>query len=125
MIEHIPSTEQHSPTILSHLLKNCKRLRRSIKWNPFSPYRAVGLCFALQSLCGRQWHTDHLHSLFETWPEWSGDLWYPVPSNQPNVHPSALFYREQGNMWKGEYGKARMRLLEHCISELEKQLKEA
>lgn len=61
-----------------------------------------------------------LESLFQKWPEFSGCVTFPVPHPaHPEITPHDA-YMETTNLWVGEYGEARMRLLDFCIEELEK-----
>lgn len=55
-----------------------------------------------------------LKLLFNYWPEFSGDNRYPVP--HPTMSPSEAF-ASAGNKWAGEYGEARLRLLDFLIEE--------
>lgn len=59
-------------------------------------------------------------ALFCKWPEYTGCIDYPVPSQHDDVSAEAAFdYAfDTGRMWSGDYGAARMRLLEFCIKEL-------
>lgn len=56
---------------------------------------------------------------FESWPEYSGSPAYPVAMEGWRMPSSAYWSREHHNKWEGEYGAARRRLLDHCITELE------
>lgn len=58
-----------------------------------------------------------LFELFEKWPEFSGSIDYPVP--HPTLNPIDA-YNGFADLWIGEYGEARKRLLDFCITELEK-----
>lgn len=60
-------------------------------------------------------HEDIIFVLFLHWPEYSGERKFPVP--HPTKSPEEGFYTTQ-DMWSGEYGQARFRLLEFMISEL-------
>ena len=63
--------------------------------------------------------SSELRTLFETWPKYSGDVDYPVPSPSKDWS-AAKQYGMVADMWAGEYGELRLELLNHCISELEK-----
>ena len=102
---------------LKQLLKVLKRLKRSIVWNPWSPYRHHGICHVVN-----KYATINVRSLFTTWPESSGNPIYPVPSYDSDDDPTGA-YDEACNKWIGEYGAARMRLLNHCIREVEEMIK--
>lgn len=60
---------------------------------------------------------DPLMMLFQKWPEFSGYISFPVPHPEMDSHDA---YMNKPNLWIGEYGEARMRLLDFCIGELEK-----
>ena len=60
-----------------------------------------------------------LHALFRTWPKYSGDPDYPVPSANKDWSAQEQYGRVM-DMWEGAYGELRIELLDHCISELEK-----
>lgn len=62
---------------------------------------------------------SYLFTLFKKWPEFSGELMFPVPSR------SVLEPQEQyrycytyGRLWFGEYGAARRRLAAFLAKEL-------
>ena len=79
--------------------------------------------------------------LFRSWPEFSGNCWYPVPGigvayeygeddDGDEYELSGSEYAEvdaeetfdsTGNMWEGEYGRSRRRLLSFLIDELTKE----
>jgi hypothetical protein len=66
-----------------------------------------------------------LDAIFKKWPEFSGDVMYPVKSLTQMHFPSfaGAFSAERkfGNtrdMYSGSYGRARIRLLKFMISEL-------
>ena len=61
--------------------------------------------------------SDDLAELFEKWPEFTGDSLFPVPHPQYTPHDA---YMKTHDLWIGEYGEARKRLLDFCIAELEK-----
>lgn len=61
-----------------------------------------------------------LHNLFLEWPEYSGNMGYPVASPLPAASCVTAFgYLE---LWTGEYGSARIRLLNFCIRKLESEV---
>lgn len=59
---------------------------------------------------------DWLPEAFETWPEFSGNLGYPVkfPTLEGTVTPF-VGYHDTPDKWVYEYGAARLRLLDHLI----------
>jgi len=67
---------------------------------------------------GWYYSEDLLHELFETWPKFSGDIEYPVPSDLEDESPRNA-YDMRANLWVGAYGDLRKELLDHCINELE------
>lgn len=62
-------------------------------------------------------HWDVIFDLFSRWPEFSGNLRFPVP--HPTESPQDGFFSTSWNMWLGEYGEARFRLLRFMIETLE------
>lgn len=61
---------------------------------------------------------DALEVAFQTWPEFSGYLGFPVPSTTPGMSArSAYMIAEDTDMWNADhpYGAARLRLLQHLI----------
>lgn len=50
---------------------------------------------------------------FRTWPEYSGWALYPVSTSDERT-PHRQFW-DTSSYWTGEYGSARMRLLNHLI----------
>lgn len=90
------------------------------------PYRGI---------CSSVWRTvpfDHPHkmevsqlldNLFQRWPEFSGNVGYPVP--HPTLAASSAYMMgtyglNDVSMWRGEYGESRRRLLNWMIDELSK-----
>lgn len=55
--------------------------------------------------------------LAKYWPEYSGNAEYPVPVHFPAQTPKESFSASSklGDMWTGEYGQARRRLLDFAI----------
>lgn len=62
---------------------------------------------------------SELRTLFKTWPKYSGHPGYPVPSTD-NEFSADKAYGIAVDMWAGTYGELRIKLLNHCISELER-----
>lgn len=63
---------------------------------------------------------DHaLGLLFKRWPDGTKCPGYPVPSCQEGVWEGDAYYRacESRAIWKGEYGKRRIALLDWLIEE--------
>lgn len=57
------------------------------------------------------------------WPEFSGDVEYPVQCDMYEVDGQRIGYTES-DLWVGEYGAARRRLAGFIADELEKELQE-
>lgn len=91
-------------------------------------------CFGLV----RVW-SELRDELFLSWPEFSGNIWYPVPgigvacsydedeecelsaSEYSSVDAEVTFDAMSGSMWEGEYGESRIRLLSYMIDQLTKE----
>jgi hypothetical protein len=58
-----------------------------------------------------------MNNLFISWPEYSGEPSYPVPHD--TMEPEEA-YLEISDIWEGEYGDSRKRLLAFLIAELQK-----
>ncbi len=59
-----------------------------------------------------------MDQLFASWPEFSGNIECPVPS--PSVELTARrAYHQATHKWVGEYGAARIRLLDWMIEQLQ------
>lgn len=90
-----------------------------------------GLCERIKACSG-----DHeeriaiqnaLRQCFRMWPEYSGDLVYPVPSPdgyEDDEYAAECAY-DQLDLWTGPYGEARMRLLDFIIQTLSEELHNA
>ncbi len=86
---------------------------------PDFPYE-FGICFAvsMNDPSVKLELTLFLRHVLPKWSEWSGEFSYPVPST--NVYMSALeAFQQYDDLWVGEYGEARMRLLDFLIEESE------
>lgn len=94
------------------------------------PVAEIGICTSVSRwLSERGLSTtlcdNLLDWLFSQWPEFSGDANYPVCTWKPTnvgADPTTFIARRQYNMaatdrsmWLGEYGRARMRLLDFLI----------
>lgn len=63
-----------------------------------------------------------LDSLFLRWPEFSGNIKYPVPHPTMaavDAYMMGVYGLNGVSMWHGKYGESRRRLLNWMISELE------
>lgn len=80
---------------------------------------AHGICHAIEHHAGVKALNEN-YALMTGWPEFSGDEAYPVPSYTPGHNPAKAYWAaSSGDKWAGEYGAARLRLLDWCITELE------
>lgn len=92
------------------------------------PILHSGICAnAMQRIQAKQGYRSaavrELQLLFRAWPEFSGDIDYPVPSPFANRSPEQAYDHAGLRPWgNGVYGKARRRLLEFCIATLESEL---
>lgn len=59
---------------------------------------------------------DLMRELFRSWPKYSGDSGYPIPS--PHGGSPSKAYYSATNFWSGEYGDLRKDLLVHCLNKL-------
>lgn len=82
------------------------------------PKPNYGICANLEQLTGSYaksyaWVPEQTHD----WPEFSGDLMYPVPSPTPGVSPEKAYHEAatEKTVWTGPYGEARLRLLDYLI----------
>jgi len=57
--------------------------------------------------------------IVKSWPKFSGNTIYPVPSTLPHQHPAKAF-GFTSDMWNGAYGELRKELLQHIINELKR-----
>lgn len=60
-----------------------------------------------------------LEEHFPLWPEYSGDLGYPVPAPDRSSPASYYSWARSRDMWSGPYGDARRRLLDFLIQRFE------
>ncbi len=100
------------------------------------PDRTVGICENLENVLPPgslelQPLLNLLRDLCKLWPEWSGDILYPVPSAQPyagrlsRTAPSRAYTEalHDGRLWDegAPYGHSRWLLLGWLINELDKR----
>jgi len=57
--------------------------------------------------------------IVESWPKFSGNSIYPIPSLISQQRPSQAF-NCASDMWDGAYGELRKELLQHAINELKR-----
>lgn len=83
--------------------------------------RVAGICQVVRDEASyiKQQMAEALLDAFNTWPEFSRDPIFPVP--HADMKASDAFY-EIEDVWEGQYGAARRRLLDHCIAAIERQL---
>lgn len=67
--------------------------------------------------------SQYVKELFISWPEYSGNIMFPVPSPQGRS-PSAEFALNHDNLWTGEYGASRRRLLDYMIQSVQNDIAE-
>lgn len=88
-----------------------------------------GLCFAVAHVLGidievdESEYDDLLLGSMSTWPKSSGSINFPVPGTNGKGYVANYidFRRSKENMWdpKTEYGRLRLELLDHCITQLQ------
>lgn len=87
---------------------------RSEDHGPVEDINAI--CYNIELLLADEFDEDEfediIHPLFKQWPEFSGEIYYPVPGGM-----DAYDY-VQHSYWVGNYGAARIRLLNFLISKL-------
>jgi hypothetical protein len=104
--------------ILLECLLKVKRQKKERSW---------GICYSvltaakLDQVSGINHLVDKLDALFETWPKFSGDSEFPVPSPLISIPDKEEAYIRLPK-WTGRYGRLRIQLLNHCIRELKKEL---
>jgi len=80
-------------------------------------YEDMGICGNIRNIAyAARYNTVGLDALFweafSAWPEFSGDVNYPVP----HIDGANAAYWHNWDLWSGEYGAARMRLLNFVYS---------
>lgn len=75
----------------------------------------LGLCSAVAAATSYNCCTDVLYPYFKTWPYFSGEVHFPVGNGSDD-------YYERVNLWTGDIGELRLNLLDHLISEVEKEV---
>lgn len=78
--------------------------------------RGAGVCCVMRGYDQRAW----MRRAFLDWPEYSGYMAFPVPHPRFPSDP-AEGYRRTRDKWVGDYGDARMRLLDFLIARAEEQ----
>lgn len=64
-------------------------------------------------------YDERLAELASSWPGHSGDPKYPVPHAEMSPYDA---YCDTRNLWEGEYGASRVRLLDHLIGRLRMEM---
>lgn len=103
---------------MTDLLTALKQLREN------GPYNLdVGICTQLDlygsySLRERR----RFRASIKTWPHYSGDHSFPVPSPDRSIAAIDAYFDESNDLWDRdtEYGRLRWDLLDHIIKELSK-----
>lgn len=103
---------------MNDLLTALKQLREN------GPYdHSTGICYQfdstdLYSAEELQQYTDS----FKTWPHYSGDEGFPVPSPDKSIEAIDAYFDNKGDLWDRdtEYGRLRWDLLDHIIAEISK-----
>jgi hypothetical protein len=78
-----------------------------------------GLCFFLEHLSPSGF-VRLLRESYQSWPHYSGNHTYPVPSPEEAWTPKAMYWATH-NKWEGEYGDLRRDLCRHFADYLENQ----
>lgn len=89
------------------------------------PKGRYGLC---KTLCLGDLEPELLHDIFSSWGHFTGDMTYPVPDPALPaggvVEDARQAYADAVDMYEGEYGVLRIKLLDHLIAYLEGYLKD-
>lgn len=103
---------------MTDLLTALKQLRENGPHN-----RSAGICsqfdmFGLYSSEERRQFRDS----FKTWPHYSGDISFPVPSPDKSIEAIDAYFDNQDDLWDHgtDYGRLRWDLLDHIIKEMSK-----
>lgn len=103
---------------MTDLLTALKQLRENGPKN-----RDVGICsqFDLYGFYSSE-ERRQLRASFKTWPHYSGDIDFPVPSPDKYMEAVDVYFDEGNDLWDrdAEYGRLRWDLLDHIIKELSK-----
>lgn len=78
----------------------------------------IGLCTYLSGWLPM----NTVYQLFKSWPEYSGNPVFPVPSMCEGISPGQAYMRISVNKYEGVYGDARLRLAQFIIDELKKRI---
>lgn len=100
------------------LLTALKQLREN---GPKNRYAGICSQFDLYGLYSSQ-ERQRFRDSFKTWPHYSGDPSFPVPSPDESVDAIDAYVYKSNDLWDRdtEYGRLRWDLLDHIIKELSK-----
>lgn len=103
---------------MTDLLTALKQLRENGPKN-----RDAGICSQFD-LCGsyRSEERRQFRDSFKTWPHYSGDISFPVPSSDKSIEAIDAYFDKGNDLWDRdtEYGRLRWDLLDHIIKEMSK-----
>lgn len=100
---------------MTTLLERLITLRNNGPENIYSS----GICSSVRLHDSRSDEFFAFRNAVQSWPEFSGDDYYPV--KHPCYDDPCEAYHKSMYLWTGEYGAARRRLLDHIINYMEKQ----
>lgn len=107
-----------------------KLVRRSGKDLPDWFAQEYGICFSTARLVGgdgdtdrQDWAEDWLRSAFSKWPEFSGEVDYPIATDPWRPSGSQYNLSSPVEMWAaGDYAAARLRLLDFLVHQARTEL---
>lgn len=104
---------------MTDLLTALKQLRENGPKN-----RDAGICSQLDlygSYSSEEQRWQFIAS-FMTWPHYSGDISFPVPSPDKSIEAIDAYFDKSNDLWDRdtEYGRLRWDLLDHIIKEMSK-----
>jgi hypothetical protein len=97
--------------VLAVLIKLKEQVEQGTQYS-----KELGICYNVEYLLEDDKHPDiveYLKPAFKQWPEYSGNGWYPVPAF--SLRRADDEYLSTYNLWVGEYGECRKRLLDFLI----------
>lgn len=101
---------------MTDLLTALKQLRENGPHN-----RSAGICsqFDLYGLYSSE-ERQQFRASFKTWPHYSGDPSFPVPSPDGLTYAINAYFDKSNYLWdrNTEYGRLRWDLLDHIIEEM-------
>lgn len=97
------------------LHKDLVALKQYVDTNDKKLIRCVGICHNINH---RDAHKEPLKPLMARWPEGTGCPHFPVPYKSADYdYDDVQAYTYIEDLWVGEYGAARIRLLDFLIEE--------